>query len=92
MGLIEKIGRTTYSLTTNVSVFRKSEMLHSYASGTCVSDAPLASNAYRNKHYSGAASVPIDRCATRINHLVFNLENKIYILMYDTYSSTYMHY
>lgn len=41
MALIEKIGRTTYNLTTNVSVFRKSEMLHSSASDTCVRDAPL---------------------------------------------------
>lgn len=40
-GLIEKIGRTTYSLTTSASVFRKSEMLHTYASTTCVSGAPL---------------------------------------------------
>lgn len=41
MGLIEKNGRTTYSLTTRVRVFRKSEMLHSYTSDTCVSAAPL---------------------------------------------------
>ena len=79
MGLIEKIGSATCSLSTDLNVCRLTATLQSSASDTCVIGVlPLLMRTKTNIN-TGGASAPIDHYAMRINHLAFSLKNKIYI-------------
>ena len=79
MGLIEKIGSATCSLSTDLNVCRLTATLQSSASDTCVIGMlPLLMRTKTNIN-TGGASAPIDHYAMRINHLAFSLKNKIYI-------------
>lgn len=73
MGLIEKIGSATCSLTTDLNVCRLEGMLHSSVSDTCVIGVLLLLMCTKTNINTGGASVPIDHYVMRINHLAFSL-------------------
>lgn len=79
MGLIEKIGSATCSLTTDLSVCRLKRVSHSSVSDTCVIGAFPPLMRTKTNINTGGASAPIDHDAMRINHLAFSSKNKIYI-------------
>lgn len=79
MGLIEKIGSATCRLTTDLDVCRLTGVSHSSVSDTCVIGVLLLLTRTKTNINTGGVCAPIDRCATRINHLAFSLKNKIYI-------------